>query len=89
MLDVDRFGNSGFGSPMDSTGVHKSDRWKQSGEPSRQGRNQSSTGSAQGKQAAGLHIRTSKSFVICIFCRGKDSTRLLDFCNFFAGEGLI
>ena len=31
MHDVDRFGNSGFGSRMDSTGVHKSDRWQQNG----------------------------------------------------------
>ena len=35
-----------------------------------------------------LHVH-SKSLRTCTFGRGKDSTRLLEFRNFFAGEGLI
>jgi len=31
----------------------------------------------------------NKSFLTCMFDRSKDSARSLDFCNFFAGQGLF
>ena len=32
---------------------------------------------------------TNKPFLTCTFDRSRDSARYLDFCNFFAGQGLF
>jgi hypothetical protein len=88
MRDVHRFGNSGFGSPMDSTEVHKSDRWQQSRSSFRQGRNLRSTSLRPSKPPHSIFASLSPSLPV-LSGRGRDSTRFLDFRNFLLWEGLF